>query len=203
MPTNNFCAECVDDLCVDAALPALVLGSCDVDNDEGITEVFYTDQGHPVAGDPASAASWTTRLSNTSDGTGGSGNVANPIRHYEVYKGKKPQATLNYKKNQKGTGVRLQDSTRSITFKDEDDSDGKYEFYRNLQCNGNILLYYRSGKHFYGSNGSTGAGSGVGIKAVIKPVYEIDPESATMAHAWFVTIEWDAKCEEGRFEAPF
>jgi len=176
---------------------------CEVANDDGVSEVFLTDVGHPIAGDPTLAASWTARLSNTSTGDGTAQNVANPIRFLDIFEGSKPDATLNYKKNRRGTQARLGNSTRTITFVDDDDSDAKYALYTGLQCNGNVLMYYRSGKHFYGSDQSrTGVGSGVGIRCVVKCVYGIVP-GTEIAHRWTVTIEWDAKCEEGRFTAPF
>lgn len=201
---NSFCEECVDDLCVDAVLPVLE-SACEVLNDEAITDIYLTDQGHPVAGDPALIASWTARLSNTSNGDGTTGNVAHPIRHIEVVDGEKPAATLNYKKNRRGTQARLQKSTRTITYIDDDDSDAKYQMYLGYQCNGNALMYYQSGKHMYGKDkAKTGAGSGVGIACVVKPVYEITPNATDGGgHRWTVTIEWDAKCEEDRFESPF
>lgn len=198
---NSFCPDCVDDLCVDAALPPLVLG-CEIMNDSPIEEIFLTDQGHPVTADPTIAGSWTTRLSNTSDGSGSGSNVANPIRHIEIVDGEKPAATLNYKSNRRGTQAKLSKSTRTITFIDDDNSDSKYAFYRGLQCNGNALMYYRSGSHFYG--GKAGAGNGVGIACVVKPVHSIVPNSTDGGgHRWTVTIEWSAKCEEDRFTAPF
>ncbi|WP_460963057.1 hypothetical protein [Spirosoma litoris] len=201
MALNDFCVDCTDDYCVDAVLPPLAV-ACAVTNGHPVEEVFFTDQGHPVTGDPTQAASWTTRLSNTSDGTGsGSGNVAHPIRHFAIVNGQKPAGTPTYIKNQAGTQATLDKYTRSITFFDDDNSDAKYAMYRGYQCNGNVLLYYRSGKHFYG--GSAGAGNGVGIACVIKPVHAILPGSTDGgAHRWIVTIEWDARCEEDRFTAP-
>ncbi|MGF7219043.1 hypothetical protein GGR92_005223 [Spirosoma lacussanchae] len=201
--TNAFCGDCVDDYCVDAVLPALE-PACEVSNDEAITEIFLTDQGHPIVGDPTLAASWTARLSNTSDGSGtGDGNVAHPIRSIEIVDGQKPVPTLNYKKNLRGTQARLGKSTRTITFVDDDDSDAKYKMWLAYQCNPNALLYYRSGKHFYGKDASkTGAGSAVGIRCAVKPTYGIVPGGTDMAHRWTVTIEWDATCEEDRFDAP-
>lgn len=201
MALNEFCVDCVDDYCAESVLPPLA-AVCEVMNDEGFDEIFVTDQGHPITGDPTLIASWTPRLNNTSDGTGTGSNVAHPIRHFEIVDGERPAPTLNFKKNRRGTQSKLQKSTRSITWIDDDDSDAKYAMYTAYQCNGNVLAYPKSGKHQYG--GKAGAGNGYGIAATIKPVYSVAPGSTDGgAHRWTVTLEWDAKCEEDRFVSPF
>ncbi len=200
MALNEFCGACVDDYCADAVLPPLAV-ACEVMNDEGFTDLFVTDQGHPVTGDPTLIASWTPRLSNTSDGSGGTGHVAFPIRHIEIPNGERPAPSLAFKKNIRGTQSRLQKSERTITFTDDDDSQAKYDMYRAYQCNGNVLLYAKSGLHLYG--GKAGVGNGYGIAAVIEPVYAVVPSATDGgAHRWIVTVRWSAKCEEDRFISP-
>lgn len=179
-----------------------ILGNdCKVANDAKISEVFYTAQNAPITGDPSLAASWTARLSNSSDGSGTAGNVANPIRHLIVDDGEKPAVTPTYKKNKAGDIQILDKTARSITYVDDDNSDAKYAFYRKLQENGAVLVFYRAGKHFYG--GSAGVGKGVGIKGTVKPSYGIVAGADGMAHRWTVSVEWDATIEEDRFPAPF
>lgn len=188
-------------LACDSDLIVPILGTeCKTANDFKIGEVFLTDPNSPITGDPTLAASWTARLSNSSDGSGTTGNVAKPIRHLIVDDGEKPAVTPTYKKNKAGDIQRLDKTTRSITFTDDDDSDSKHAFYRKLQAQGEALMYYRSGPHFYG--GSAGVGKGVGIKCTVKPSKAI-VNDGSMAHRWVVTVEWDATIDEDRFDAPF
>lgn len=193
---NNFCPECVDDLCVDAVLPAIDYEDyCEVQNDDLIDEIYYTDRAHPLTDDPDELSSWGTRLSNTSDGTGTTGNVANPIRTIKVVDAEKPKPTLNYKNNRAGNSAKLGRSPRQITGIVDDDSDAMYDLMRKLQCNGNVKIWYRSGKHIYGGKD--------GIDCVIKPTYGIVNDTNNLSHSWSFTIDWTSECEEPRFVSPF
>lgn len=189
---NDFCPDCVDDLCADVALDAIdYTNYCEVNNDELIDEIFYTDRAHPLSGDPDELASFGTRLSNTSNGSGTTENVAHPIRRLKVIDAEKPKGTLNYKNNRAGDSAKLGRSPRQITGIIDDDSDEMYELMRSLQCNGNIKMWYKAGKHIYGGQD--------GINAVIKPTYGIVNDTNGLAHSWSFAIDWTSKCEEPRF----
>ncbi|RIV23594.1 hypothetical protein DYU11_11475 [Fibrisoma montanum] len=172
---------------------------CEVFNDELISEIFFTDRAGALEADPTLAASWTPRLTNTGGPESTPTAIPHPIRHFKVVDGEKPIATLNYKTTRGGSSSILGRSTRTVTLVLEDDSDEMYELMTALQCNGNVLFAYRSGKHIYGMK--AGAGGGTFIEAVIKPTYGI-VSGTEISHRWQVTIEWSAKCEETRILAP-
>jgi hypothetical protein len=185
---NIFCEDCVDDLCAEAALPVAIdyAEYCEVSNDDLIEEIFYTDQGHPLTADPSLAASWSTRLSNTST-------TGFPIRSIRVPKFTKPRVDPAVKTSIDGNRSTLVDVDRTITGLIDDDSDEMYALMKALQCNGNVRFWYRAGKHIYGGQS--------GIKGGMRPSYGILDEDG-YAHKWGLTIGWRAKCEEPRVLAP-
>ncbi|MBC3785708.1 hypothetical protein [Spirosoma utsteinense] len=181
---NIFCEDCIDDICAAAAFPVAIdyAAHCEESNDDLISEIFFTDQAHPLTADPAIAGSWAPRLSNTTT-------TGNPIRSILVPKFTKPRVDGAVKTSIDGNRSKLIDVDRTITGLIDDDSDEMYDLMKTLQCNGNVLFWYRAGKHIYGGQS--------GIKGSMRPAYGIVDEDG-FAHKWGLTIGWRAKCEEPR-----
>lgn len=181
---NNFCPACTEDFCVDSILPALPANHCESVSDAKITEIFYTDRAHPLTADPALVASWS-RVSNV---------IATgfPIRSLAVDNFEKPVPTLNYKLTRSGNSASLDISPRQISGVIEDSSTPMYELMRKLQCNGNVLFWYRAGGYIYGGQS--------GIKGVIKPTHGI-VNGSEIAFRWNIAIDYASRCEEERVVA--
>ncbi len=190
MADNLFCPPCIDDYCADTAvLPGLDYEDyCEETNDDLISEVFYTDQAHPLEGDVSLAATWAARLSNTSDGSGSAGNVAHPIRSIKVPRFTRPRVDAAYKTSIDGKRSIAQPTDRRITGLIDDTSTRMQNLMTALQCNGDVLFWYRAGKYIYGGSGIAGS---------MQPKFGITDEDG-FAHKWGLDVLWKAKCDEPR-----
>lgn len=162
-----------DDNCEDE-LPAVSFTLCAPEINFGeIDAIFMTNIGNPLT-DETSAAEWAVRLAAIDD--------TKMIELYVV--GEKPvpeEQEVVTSRNITVTGQK----THTIPFEIHQTNHTNYEFMRSLECNRQVLIWYRTaGGKLYGGKS--------GISATVK-LNHLIPKTRKEITMFVGTAKWDAK----------
>lgn len=129
----------------DVILAALSFSECDPDwNRAQIDKIYMASLGADDLVNWEAPGEWATRIDNT--------DVADidKIRYFHVI-GDKPVAEGEPKEMSLARKA-ITDKTHTINFSIDETNETNYDFLRQLECGGNVKIWFASGKYLYGGN---------------------------------------------------
>jgi len=166
-------------------LPVWSFNDCSPDVNFGqIDRIYIAASGANDFVDWTSLAEWTSRLDNTTDDL-------QKVRFLNVI-GTKPAAEgdpIEISRKRKITA----DKAHTITFRVDETDETNYDALRQLECDGNVELWYQAGKYLYGDNS--------GINAYVQLNDEI-PENNEELNIFQGVATWDEQFHPDRITNP-
>lgn len=176
----------------DYELPKHEVGTCEVPNDELITELRFGYLGKPlVSVTPvpglnyntqltARAAEWAERLNNTADKAA----MDDAIRYLKVPDFILPPVDQATKTLASGRIIAAAKTGRTVEGTIDDDSDEMYQLLSDYTaCPKTVLFWFVSGGHVYGGK--------TGFEATILAAYKINTDG--VSHSWNVRISFNQR----------